>query len=404
MKAYRTSQGNWQVNFSEGGKQKTLYLGRSFTALSSDRVARIVTEILGCRKRGESVPREVFRQVSALPEKVRRSFERLGLIDGVTKQTLAELLDSFYETKSHLKFTTQYAYKLFGRLLLEYFGRDCRIETIDNMSCERFRNHLLSSRSSCTVSCGIRRCRTIFSFAVKSGWLQENPFCAITRGSDVNLERQVYVDRETIYKVMSSCRDDYDRFLLALGRFCGLRIPSEVKMLRFSDFVDNEIRIHHDTKTGARAVPLFGEVREIFDRIVNLRKSSGIFSPAELVFVNLGDFFHRIGQAIVLSGVERWSKLFVNLRSSCITDLSERGYSEKTMDAIFGNSALVRSRHYVQFRKEKEYAKVLEDDERLLKKLREGVACDSFSAYEINELLMLRDLLVKRFGSGKHVV
>jgi hypothetical protein len=71
------------------------------------------------------------------------------------------------------------------------------------------------------------------------------------------------------------------------------------------------------------------------------------------------------------------------------------------LDAMFGNSAAVRSRHYVQFRKEKEYAKALEDDARLQKMRCEGAVEDVLSSSEIDELLVLRDLLVNRFGTRK---
>jgi hypothetical protein len=79
----------------------------------------------------------------------------------------------------------------------------------------------------------------------------------------------------------------------------------------------------------------------------------------------------------------------------------DRRYSEKTLDAIFGNSALVRSRYYIQFRKEKEYARVLADDAHIVKMLREGVDEKELSLEKINELLVLRDLLVNHFGTGK---
>ena len=107
MQAYKTSQGNWQVNFSEKGKQKTLYLGRDFTSGSADRVARIVTDILACRNRGDTVPLEILRKVETLPERVQRSFERHGLTGNIAGRTLASLLESFYTTKTHLKSTTQ---------------------------------------------------------------------------------------------------------------------------------------------------------------------------------------------------------------------------------------------------------------------------------------------------------
>jgi site-specific recombinase XerC len=399
MQAYKTSQGNWQVNFSEQGRQKTLYLGRDFTSGSADRVARIVTDILSCRNRGDSLPLEIFRKIESLPARVQRSFERLGLIGGVMSWTLEKLLQAFYESKNHLKPKSQESYKTFGTRLLQFFGTEKKISSIEKLDCERFKIDLLAKYSVCTVSRGIRSCRSIFKFAVDTELLSKNPFAGVSGGIEVNLSRQVYVDRETIYRVMAHCRDDADRLLLALARFGGLRIPSEIRHLRFCDFTGSVIRIHPATKTGAREVPLFGEIREIINRM-----EAGLgenFSPAAIVFANLGKFRYRIVSAIAASGVERWEKLFVNLRSSCITDMAERGYTEKTLDAIFGNSAAVRSRHYVQFRKEKEYAKVLADNARMLEKLREGADENALSSLEIDDLLVLRDLLVNRFGTGK---
>jgi len=46
------------------------------------------------------------------------------------------------------------------------------------------------------------------------------------------------------------------------------------------------------------------------------------------------------------------------------------GYSEKALDSIFGNSARVRELHYVQFRKESEYRRILEENRSLSEYLR----------------------------------
>jgi site-specific recombinase XerD len=94
------------------------------------------------------------------------------------------------------------------------------------LDCERVKVELLTKHSVCTVSRGIRSCRSIFKFAVDTELLSKNPFVGVSDRVDVNLSRQVYVDRETIYRVMEHCRDDYDRLLLSLTRFGGLRIPS----------------------------------------------------------------------------------------------------------------------------------------------------------------------------------
>jgi hypothetical protein len=68
---------------------------------------------------------------------------------------------------------------------------------------------------------------------------------------------------------------------------------------------------------------------------------------------------------------------------------------------MFGNSTAVRSRYYVQFRKEKEYARVLKDDARLLELVRSGADEDDLFSMPTDELLALRDSLVRRFGTGK---
>ena len=152
MQAYKTSQGNWQVNFSEQGKQRTLYLGRDFTAGSADRVARIVADILACRNRGDAVPLEIGRKIESLPARIQKSFERLGLVGGVTSWTLEKLLQVFYESKSHLKPDTQKVYKTCGEQLLIFFGKDKKISLVEKSDCEHFKIYLLAKYSACTVS------------------------------------------------------------------------------------------------------------------------------------------------------------------------------------------------------------------------------------------------------------
>jgi len=142
MRAYKTGQGKWQVNFSVNGKQRTPYLGGDFTSGSADRVARIVTDILACRNRRDSVPLEILRKIETLSERVPRSFEKHGLIDGATSRTLETLLESFYESKAHLKPSTQTSYKAIGNLLLRHFGGSTKISSIEKSACERLKTVL----------------------------------------------------------------------------------------------------------------------------------------------------------------------------------------------------------------------------------------------------------------------
>jgi hypothetical protein len=64
------------------------------------------------------------------------------------------------------------------------------------------------------------------------------------------------------------------------------------------------------------------------------------------------------------------------------------GYDEKTLDAIFGNSARIRMKHYIQFNKQRAYARILADGDRIFS----GESND-----ELQELLpLLREFLTSR--------
>ena len=112
-------------------------------------------------------------------ERIQKSFERLGLIGSVTSRTLEMLLQSFYESKAHLKPKTQENYRMFGNLLSEFFGKNKKIASIEKFNCERFKAALLKKYAACTISRGMRSCRSIFKFAVDAEWLIKNPFVGV---------------------------------------------------------------------------------------------------------------------------------------------------------------------------------------------------------------------------------
>ncbi|MDR1269977.1 MAG: hypothetical protein LBK82_10660, partial [Planctomycetaceae bacterium] len=110
-----------------------------------------------------------------------------------------------------------------------------------------------------------------------------------------------------------------------------------------------------------------------------------------------------LSEVITRAGVEQYLKLFINMRSSCITDLDALGYSEKTLDAIFGNSAEVRRIHYLQLQKREAYKKVLADNKAILynKDLSgNNIQNDIENLLSCKNLLTLRDFLVSAFGVG----
>ncbi len=130
-----------------------------------------------------------------------------------------------------------------------------------------FREIKSDSWSGAYLARQLRYMTELFAFGVQNGFCSENPFAGVTGGKDWNPKRHFFVTRSVIAKVLGHCQDDRDRLAVALGRFGGLRVPSEILGLTFGDFGQGVIRVHANTKTGIREVPFFLEIRAIFDRL-----------------------------------------------------------------------------------------------------------------------------------------
>jgi site-specific recombinase XerD len=391
MKPYCTSQGNWQLNFVLDGKRYTLYLGRRYNASSAERVADVVYELASCRTRNEKPSAELLRRVSGLPQRVRASLDKFGLVDNCFGMTLGELFEKHLFTKSFLKKKTQKFYKNSYKHFEEYFGLGRAVSSVSKADARLFLDFMSTKLAPCTIHRLLKSCKTIFSFAVEIGIISDNPFQGMRRGDTSNSARQFYVERAIIDKLLLHCENNYERLLLVLSRFGGLRIPSEIRKLKFGDFFGNVIRISEDTKTGFREVPFLNEIKEVFQRLHG--------SPDDFVFP--AEFRSDAGSWFILSkiikraGITRWDKLFVNMRSSFITDMVALGYDEKTLDSIFGNSAEVRKMHYIQFQKEQSYKKVLEDNQMVFDFIKDIKKCEDIDL-SLQKIVLLRNLLVSQ--------
>ena len=388
LKAYRTGQGAWQISWSEGGQQKTLYLGKDFTHEKANKAANVVTKYLEHRKTGVAITATVSRDLRRLPKRILSKLQKMEIAtDSVFSGQLREICDLHFRTKKHLKAKTCENYLSSYKMLLSFFGENKNVMEMGVDDAAKFVAQKQGQLAGTTILRELRRWKNLFAFAEKNGFCTLNPFEELRAGKSDNPSRQFFVTRSSISEVLRYCRDDYDRLAIVLGRFGGLRVPSEIRGLTFGDFSDDQIQIHEDTKTGARIVPLFAEIREIFERIGG--------APGERIFGNRFDnrkaTWKMLANAVQRAGLERWPKLWTNLRSTRITELIKLGYSEKTLDNIFGNSAAIRSKHYEQWQREEEYRRVLADNEAIVRYLSENGGQDirTDSPFFVQEVLDL---------------
>ncbi len=93
-----------------------------------------------------------------------------------------------------------------------------------------------------------------------------------------------YIDVDTFLKVIDNCPDVEWQLVVALARFGGLRIPSEINNLKWSHIDWQENRMTVDNPKNAkkrgcsyRIVPLFKELRPYLERAFEAAPAGSVY-------------------------------------------------------------------------------------------------------------------------------
>ncbi|MDB4413501.1 site-specific integrase [Pirellulaceae bacterium] len=155
--------------------------------------------------------------------------------------------------------------------------------------------------------------------------------------------------------------------ILALARFGGLRVPSEVHELTWDDINFDEKKImvrspkteHHEGKE-SRVMPMFPEIEQAINE---LREQPSTEGKTFVINQHRGDNLRtRFLKIIKRAGVKEWPKQFQNLRSTRETELANT-YPIHVVCRWLGNSPSVAMKHYLQMTDE-HFEKALENPTR----------------------------------------
>ncbi len=335
------------------GKTREIYISKNVDKVTFEGFKKLLKTLVQSKRYGTPITVYDWNRVNNLPFALRDALAEHGLIEKSADETIPKLgnfLEDFRSTLQAKDEDTKYHYQRSFNYLLDYYPKDRRIDQITPGDAEKHCHWLMNERKRplgpTTVYRHCKQFRTIFRYAVRHKYLSENPYQEIRAGYECNEERQFYVAVEVIDRILPFCPDDEFRLLLMLARHAGLRIPCEIREMKFEHFFNYKFIVHESGKTGRREIPLFYQIVPYFE-IVRVQAAPG----QEYVFekyrkhTNLGTVLKR---TIQTAGLEVWPKIFNNLRSSCITDKDRLNWSETLMDKVFGNSKLIRGKNYVQ--------------------------------------------------------
>jgi integrase len=218
---------------------------------------------------------------------------------------------------------------------------------------QRGKQNPVLAEATIRKTCGIMS--ELFAAALRERLVIENPFntAGIKKAVRPNRAREYFVSLDEAQRLLDACVGSEERLMVGLARFAGLRMPSEIRDLRWSDFdaagrtltIRSPKTAHHKAG-GVRRVPVFPLLMRLLEAH---RVSAG---DSEYLMPTLRGYSAlsvRMRRVIRHSGITDYPRAMHNLRLSCISEwvVAERR-DLVTVSEWAGHTIQIMSQHYLR--------------------------------------------------------
>ncbi len=363
----------FRIRFYVENRRRSIYVAGSGKRVErkAEIVARHCDELATAKGKNVLASADAVAWANGTDGKLRENLVAWGLADPASPRLLTDdgrllgpFLTAYIDGRSDVKAVTRTNYRQTRRLLVEYFGERHPLRSITPADAERWRRSLMmrevkaatedtpaETMAVASVSKHCKRAKTMLAEAVSDRLLSVSPFAGLKGGNEANPDRQRFVDRATVDRVLAACPDADWRLLFSLARFGGLRCPSEVLGLKWSDidWDGGRLRIE-SSKTGLRFCPMFPELRLALGESFEAAPDGAVYCVGRYRGAE-SNLRTQLGRIIEAAGVVPWVKPFVNLRSTRRTELQEK-FPDHVVNKWLGHSGAVAAKHYLQVTEE----------------------------------------------------
>ncbi|WP_350494717.1 tyrosine-type recombinase/integrase [Roseiconus lacunae] len=348
----------WRLQLRHNRKRRSLWLG-DISKRRADGIARHVGELVSADESNTAPDPATRKWANELQGRLRKTLERWDLIEpraAVTTASDSRMCLAFFRlhiaSRSDWSPITKNNYTQAVDWFERRLGADRPLSSITPAWIEdwhRWMKHP-GRLAEATSNKHTKRIRTLFGEAIKARLLDVNPGAGYRVGGECNNSRDHYIPRGDAAKVLKECDVEWS-VIFGLTRFAGLRCPSEVTGLLWSDidWAENRLRVD-STKTGLRFTPISPSLRPLLDAAWDAAPSGAkyVIGRHRDSESNLRTQFTRI---VERAGLAAWAKPFVNCRASARTDWEET-FPSHVVDAWLGHSTKIARKHYLRLTEE----------------------------------------------------
>jgi integrase len=270
------------------------------------------------------------------------------------KQTLGTWLETYISGRTDAKPRTIINLRQAKTRLVEHFGEDKPLADITPGDADEWVVWLKSEYATSTSGRTVRRAKQLFKAAVRRKLIKENPFFDASSPSHPDKSREFFVTKEIAEEVLTACPSAEWRLIFALSRYGGLRCPSELSGLKWSDvnWEKNRLCIHspkteHLENHAERWIPLFPELRPHLEAAFDAAPDGATYLIGDKYRDSNANLRTQLRRILRRAGIPSWPKLFHNLRASRETELAAK-YPIHVVCAWIGNSEKIAAKHYLQ--------------------------------------------------------
>ena len=346
----RKSGKAWRVVLSNGDKRTVISLG-TMPKKTAELCLSMIEQIQAATAAGQSYSVEVATWTANIGDGLHEKLVNAGLLRQRQRRTLGTFIADYIKERTDWKPATLAAFRTATKKMMAFFGKDSSLESITAEQSHKYKAELLRNHSQGYTAKQIERARCLFTAAVNRKLLTENPFITVVAGRHSNPDKMYFVSAEEFQALIDACNSPKQRLIIALARYGGLRCPSELVGLKWSEvnWERNRFIVHAPKTEGqgkaTRTVPIFKELYPFFREAFEAAPE-GVdrVYPEFTAKKSLGAFIAKLATR---AGVVLWVKPFQNMRSSRATELIEI-YPAHVVNAWLGHTEAVAMAHYRQ--------------------------------------------------------
>lgn len=346
--------------YDHTGKRRAIHFGKIPRRLAESHALHI--EALVNAKRGKfQAEADHFKWAGEQNQRLQKTLARIGLIPPLVEvipepspePKQVPTLNDWFVRYIDNRPGSDGSRKVWNRArqqAVKFFGKDRSIEQIrvgDALDWFEAMQRGKGKLAATTARKMVGVARQVFKRALKSGHISSNPFHDDELPTSIANRDKEYIDLPTIQGVLAVLSSAEWRAVIVFARFAGMRVQSELPLLKWSDIDEQENRftVYSPKTKKTRRVPLFSEIKQALD---DLRPITG---ETEFVLKSLreksSNWRTPLEKILTREGITTWAPLFNCLRSSAEIDIA-RAFGVVAATEWVGNSVQVAMKHYLK--------------------------------------------------------